>query len=97
MEILYLMVPDLGALPDAVAMARRTVRVIRQNLGWAAAYNLAALPLAALGFIPPWAAAIGMSSSSLLVVANAMRLRGDGPPAAPASNAHATRQAGAAA
>jgi len=71
-----LMAPDLDTLPEAVSIARRTVRIIGQNLGWAVAYNLVALPLAALGWIPPWAAAIGMSASSLLVVANAMRLRG---------------------
>jgi Cu2+-exporting ATPase len=48
--------------------------VIRQNLAWAIAYNVAALPLAALGFVPPWLAAIGMSLSSVVVVLNAMRL-----------------------
>jgi Cu2+-exporting ATPase len=76
-----LMTPRLDALADAVAVSRRTVAVIRQNLGWALAYNLLALPLAALGFVPPWAAAIGMSASSLLVVANALRLRRGGYPA----------------
>jgi len=70
-----LMAPQMETLPEAVSLARRTVRIIRQNLGWAVAYNLVALPLAALGWIPPWAAAIGMSASSLLVVANALRLR----------------------
>ena len=62
--------------------------VIRQNLAWAVLYNLAALPLAALGLIPPWAAAIGMSASSLLVVGNALRLRSD-PPAGPQPERHA--------
>jgi len=71
-----LMAADLDVIPSAVETARKTVGVIRQNLGWAVAYNVVALPLAALGYIPPWAAAIGMSSSSLLVVANALRLRG---------------------
>jgi Cu2+-exporting ATPase len=47
---------------------------VRQNLAWAAGYNLVALPLAATGFIAPWMAAIGMSASSLLVVLNALRL-----------------------
>jgi Cu2+-exporting ATPase len=65
---------DLGALPDAVRLARRTTTVIRQNLAWSAAYNLVALPLAALGLVPPWLAAVGMSLSSLLVVLNALRL-----------------------
>jgi Cu2+-exporting ATPase len=70
-----LMTADLDVIPSAVETARRTVGVIRQNLGWAVVYNVLALPLAALGYIPPWAAAIGMSTSSLLVVANALRLR----------------------
>ena len=50
------------------------MRIIRQNLGWALAYNITALPLAAMGLIQPWMAALGMSASSLIVVANAMRL-----------------------
>jgi Cu2+-exporting ATPase len=49
--------------------------VIRQNLAWSLIYNLLAVPLAAMGWIAPWMAAIGMSASSLLVVANALRLR----------------------
>jgi Cu2+-exporting ATPase len=52
-------------------MARR---IIRQNLVWAVFYNATAVPLAALGWLQPWMAAIGMSVSSLLVVLNAMRL-----------------------
>ncbi|MCK5481798.1 MAG: hypothetical protein KAJ06_11645, partial [Gammaproteobacteria bacterium] len=55
-------------------LARHTLRIIRQNLAWAIAYNLIALPAAALGYVAPWMAAIGMSSSSLLVVLNALRL-----------------------
>ena len=66
---------NLQTLVTALYMARRTRRVIRQNLGWALLYNLTALPLAAAGWVPPWAAAIGMSGSSLLVVMNALRLR----------------------
>jgi Cu2+-exporting ATPase len=54
--------------------ARQCRRVIRQNLGWALAYNLCAIPLAASGYIPPWAAALGMSASSLIVVLNSLRL-----------------------
>jgi Cu2+-exporting ATPase len=68
---------DLSAIGDARQLARRTRRVILQNLLWAASYNLLAVPAAALGYIPPWAAAIGMSASSLFVVANALRLRRD--------------------
>ncbi|MBU0594194.1 MAG: heavy metal translocating P-type ATPase [Gammaproteobacteria bacterium] len=55
-------------------VAVRTRRIIRQNLTWAFAYNLLAIPLAALGYITPWMAGIGMSASSLLVVLNALRL-----------------------
>ncbi|MGB5439881.1 MAG: cation-translocating P-type ATPase, partial [Gammaproteobacteria bacterium] len=55
-------------------LAQRTLRIIRQNLAWAVTYNLIALPAATLGLVAPWMAAIGMSSSSLLVVLNALRL-----------------------
>jgi Cu2+-exporting ATPase len=65
---------DLNAVPQAIAVARRMRRIARQNLCWAAAWNFGSLPLAALGFIPPWAAALGMSLSSILVVMNATRL-----------------------
>ena len=62
------------ALLAGLDIARRARRIVKQNLAWALAYNLVALPLAALGAVPPWAAAIGMSLSSLAVVANALRL-----------------------
>jgi Cu2+-exporting ATPase len=65
---------QLPHLAQATAIARRTLRVIGQNLSWAVLYNLVALPLAAIGLIAPWMAAIGMSASSLVVVANALRL-----------------------
>ncbi|AMN47634.1 hypothetical protein ACG33_11090 [Steroidobacter denitrificans] len=64
----------MRALPEAVALSRKTLRIARQNLLWAATYNLGSLPLAALGFIPPWLAALGMSLSSIGVVLNALRL-----------------------
>ena len=64
----------LGTLADGVALARKTQRIIRENLGWALAYNLVAIPAAALGHVTPWIAGIGMSASSLLVVLNALRL-----------------------
>lgn len=64
----------LANLGQAFDIARKTHRIIRQNIGWAIGYNLLALPAAALGFIAPWMAAIGMSASSLLVVGNALRL-----------------------
>ena len=79
---LILVGDSLQALPAAFALARRAKRVIRQNLTWAAGYNLSAMPLAALGLIPPWLAAIGMSLSSIAVVLNSLRLmRGAASPA----------------
>ena len=65
---------QLQAIPRAIALARRTRRVVRQNLGWALAYNVIALPLAATGQVTPWMAALGMAASSLLVTLNALRL-----------------------
>jgi Cu2+-exporting ATPase len=72
---MLLLSEQLPHLVAAVVTSRRTLRIIRQNLVWALVYNLLALPLAAAGWIAPWMAAIGMSSSSLVVVANALRLR----------------------
>lgn len=64
----------LSILIDAFETADRCQHIIRQNLTWALAYNAVAIPLAAAGLIPPWAAALGMSASSLLVVSNSLRL-----------------------
>ncbi|WP_232020249.1 heavy metal translocating P-type ATPase [Sulfuriflexus mobilis] len=64
----------LTGLPEGLRMAQRMLWVIRQNLFWAIAYNLLALPAAAAGYIAPWMAALGMSASSLIVVGNALRL-----------------------
>ncbi|MFT3665519.1 heavy metal translocating P-type ATPase [Piscinibacter sp.] len=64
----------LGDVALARTQARRTLRVIRQNLAWAALYNAACVPLALVGWLPPWAAGIGMAASSLLVVLNALRV-----------------------
>jgi Cu2+-exporting ATPase len=50
------------------------MHIIRQNLAWAAVYNLVALPLAMAGWVTPWLASLGMALSSLLVVSNALRL-----------------------
>ena len=72
---MILMNGQLGAINKAFEIARQCRRVIKQNLGWSLLYNLIALPLAATGYIPPWAAAIGMSASSLVVVINALRLK----------------------
>jgi Cu2+-exporting ATPase len=66
---------NLLSLPRGVVLARRTLRIVRQNLGWAFAYNFLAIPLAMLGWVTPWMAGIGMSLSSLLVVLNALRLQ----------------------
>ena len=66
---------DPAVLADARRLARRTRRNIMQNFGWAAGYNILAIPFAAAGLIPPWGAAIGMSLSSLVVVVNALRLQ----------------------
>jgi Cu2+-exporting ATPase len=65
---------SLQRLPQSIDLARRTRRIIRQNLAWAIGYNLLALPLAALGLVAPWLAALGMALSSLLVTLNALRL-----------------------
>ena len=65
----------LSALSLMLNQAHHTQTIIHQNLLWATLYNFAVIPLAVLGYVTPWIAAIGMSASSLLVVANALRLR----------------------
>jgi Cu2+-exporting ATPase len=70
--------PDLAAVADAVLYARRVLRVVRQNVGWAFAYNFTVLPMALLGLLTPWAASLGMSASSLVVILNALRLQSRG-------------------
>jgi Cu2+-exporting ATPase len=65
---------QLQRLPQLIMQAKRTSKIIKQNLIWSLLYNSSVLPLAALGLLPPWAAAIGMSLSSLVVVFNALRL-----------------------
>jgi Cu2+-exporting ATPase len=68
---------QVAAVPRILRVAGRTRRVVRQNLAWAAAYNVVCVPLAAVGLMPPWLAGLGMAASSLLVVANAARLARD--------------------
>jgi Cu+-exporting ATPase len=72
---LTLVTGDLRAAADAIRLSRSTLRTIKQNLGWAFGYNVAALPLAAVGLLNPVLAGAAMAFSSVSVVANALRLR----------------------
>jgi len=70
---LILMNDSLEGIGTTLRIARRAMRLVRQNIGWALAYNAVALPLAATGFIGPWEAALAMGASSLTVLLNALR------------------------
>ena len=72
---LILLSENLDHLRRGYFVARRSLRVIRQNLVWSFVYNFVALPLAMIGLVTPWMAGIGMSGSSLLVVLNSLRLQ----------------------
>jgi Cu2+-exporting ATPase len=69
-----LMGGQLGVLVSTLQRSRQTMRIVRQNLWWSAAYNATCVPLALMGWLPAWAAGLGMALSSLLVVLNALRL-----------------------
>ena len=70
---------DLRSVPEAILLARATLRAIHANLAWAFAYNVIAIPLAALGYLNPLFAGVAMAASSLIVVGNSLRLRWFGP------------------
>lgn len=70
-----LLVDGLHGLPRAISVARQAQVLLRQNRRWALAYNLCAVPFAALGMVPPWLAVLGMAASSLLVVLHTLRIR----------------------
>ena len=83
-----LMGGQLTALVDTWRRSRQTLRIVKQNLAWAAIYNAACVPLALLGWLPAWGAGLGMALSSLLVVLNALRLSASISAGSPAIEGH---------
>ena len=72
---MILLSENLSLLPSSISLSRRMQNIVHQNFAWAILYNIVAIPIAAMGLIAPWMAAIGMSLSSLVVVMNALRLK----------------------
>jgi P-type Cu+ transporter len=88
---LILLRDDLRVVPEAINLARATLTVIRRNLAWAFGYNVAAIPIAAAGFLNPLIAGAAMAASSAFVVASSVRLRRFGEAAPPGGGQRAAR------
>ncbi len=65
---------DIGQIPQLMSHARKTMTIIKQNIAWAVVYNMVCIPLAFFGILSAWLAGLGMAVSSLIVLANALRL-----------------------
>ena len=72
---IILLKSEIEAVPESLGLARATLRTIKQNLFWAFFYNVASIPLAALGFMSPVICAAAMGFSDIIVIGNALRLR----------------------
>jgi Cu2+-exporting ATPase len=84
---------SVRSVPDAISVARKSMRLVRQNIAISIAYNALALPLAVAGYVTPLVAAVAMSTSSILVVANSLRVLSDRREPAPKSGADVLRPA----
>jgi Cu2+-exporting ATPase len=84
---------SLRSVPEAISVARKSMRLVRQNIAISIAYNALALPLAVAGYVTPLVAAVAMSTSSILVVANSLRVLSDRREPSPKSRADVLRPA----